>query len=45
MNQERIFQILRAPHISEKSSVVGDANNQVVFEVAKTASKPKSRLP
>lgn len=41
MNQERIFQILRAPHVSEKSSVVGDAHNQVVFEVAKTASKPE----
>ncbi|MES1941535.1 50S ribosomal protein L23 [Salinisphaera sp. T5B8] len=39
MNQERIFQILRAPHISEKSTVVADANNQVVFEVANTASK------
>jgi len=41
MNQERIFQILRAPHISEKSSVVGDANNQVVFEVAVDATKPE----
>ncbi len=41
MNQERIFQILHAPHISEKASVVGDANNQVVFEVAKNASKPE----
>lgn len=41
MNQERIFQILRAPHISEKSSLVGDAHNQVVFEVAKTATKPE----
>lgn len=41
MNEERIFQILRAPHISEKASVVGDAHNQVVFEVAKTASKPE----
>lgn len=41
MNQERIFQILRAPHVSEKSTVVGDAHNQVVFEVAKTASKPE----
>jgi len=41
MNQERIFQILRTPHVSEKASVVGDANNQVVFEVAKTATKPQ----
>lgn len=41
MNQERIFQVLRAPHVSEKSSVVGEAHNQVVFEVARTASKPE----
>jgi len=41
MNQERIFQILQAPHVSEKASVVGDVHNQVVFEVAKNASKPE----
>ncbi len=41
MNQEQIFQILRKPHISEKSSIVGDAHNQVVFEVAPGASKPE----
>lgn len=41
MNQERIFQILRSPLISEKSQIVGDAYNQVVFEVAPTASKPE----
>lgn len=39
MNQERIFEVLRAPHISEKASVQADAANQVVFEVAKTATK------
>ena len=39
MNQERIFQILRAPHISEKSSLLGDAANQAVFRVAVDASK------
>lgn len=39
MNQERIFEILRAPHVSEKASVQGDAANQVVFEVARSANK------
>ncbi len=39
MNQERIFQVLRAPHISEKSAIVGDANNQHVFKVATDAKK------
>ncbi len=31
MNQERIFQILKTPHISEKSAVLGDSANQAVF--------------
>jgi large subunit ribosomal protein L23 len=39
MNQERIFQILRAPHISEKSAVLGDAANQAVFRVSVDAKK------
>ena len=39
MNQERIFQILKAPHISEKSAVLGDSANQAVFHVATDAKK------
>lgn len=39
MNQERIFQILKIPHISEKSALLGDAANQAVFQVATDASK------
>ena len=39
MNQQRIFQILRAPHISEKAAIVGDAANQHVFRVATDAKK------
>ena len=39
MNQERIFQILKAPHISEKSAVLGDSANQAVFRVATDAQK------
>lgn len=39
MNEQRIFQILRAPHISEKAAIVGDASNQHVFKVAKDAKK------
>jgi large subunit ribosomal protein L23 len=41
MNQERIFQIIRAPHISEKSAVLGDAANQAVFRVSADAKKPE----
>ena len=39
MNQERIFQILKMPHISEKSAVLGDSANQAVFQVANDAKK------
>lgn len=39
MNQERIFQILLGPCVSEKAAVVADANNQYVFKVALDATK------
>ena len=39
MNKERIFQVLLAPHVSEKASVVADKHNQVVFKVARDANK------
>jgi len=41
MNQERIFQILKSPHISEKSAVLGDGANQAVFRVSTDAKKPE----
>jgi len=39
MNQERIFQVLESPHVSEKAAVAADANNQYVFKVALNATK------
>jgi large subunit ribosomal protein L23 len=39
MNQERIFKVLKAPHVSEKATLVADRNNQFVFKVAKDATK------
>ncbi len=39
MNDQRIFQVIRAPHISEKAAIVGDASNQHVFKVATDAKK------
>ncbi len=39
MNDERIFQILLSPHISEKTTLLGDFANQAVFKVATTAKK------
>lgn len=39
MYQERIFNILKAPHISEKATLLADSSNQFVFKVAKDATK------
>lgn len=39
MNEERLLQVLLAPHISEKSTRVGDESNQVVFRVVPDARK------
>ncbi len=39
MNQERIFKVLRAPHISEKAALLGDASGQHVFKVSTDARK------
>ncbi len=41
MNDERLTQILLAPHVSEKSSRIGEASNQVVFRVMRDARKPE----
>lgn len=41
MNQERVFKILRAPHVTEKSAMATEAGNQIVFKVAADASKPE----
>jgi large subunit ribosomal protein L23 len=38
---ERLAQVLLAPVVSEKSTFVGEKNNQVVFRVAKDATKPE----
>jgi len=39
--QERLTQVLLAPVVSEKSTFVGDKNNQFVFRVARDATKPE----
>ena len=39
MNQERVFQVLVGPHVSEKAAIAADENNQFVFKVAVDASK------
>ena len=39
--EERLLQIIEAPIISEKSTLVADRNEQVVFRVAVDATKPE----
>lgn len=39
MNQERLMQVVLAPVVSEKSTRVADKQRQIVFKVAKDASK------
>ncbi|MGD8430720.1 MAG: 50S ribosomal protein L23 [Ectothiorhodospiraceae bacterium] len=39
MNQERIYKVLLGPHVSEKSTLIAEEANQVVFKVARDASK------
>jgi large subunit ribosomal protein L23 len=41
MNEERLMQVLVAPHISEKGTRVADANRQFVFKVLRDARKPE----
>ncbi len=38
---ERLLQILLAPQISEKSTYVADKFDQVIFKVARDATKPE----
>lgn len=41
MNQERIFQVLVGPHVSEKAAIIAEQSNQYVFKVAIDATKPE----
>jgi len=43
MNQERLMTVLLGPHISEKSTNVAEAHNQVVFKVRRDATKSEIR--
>ena len=43
MNQERVFQILLGPHVSEKSAIVAEQSNQYVFRVLLDATKDEIR--
>ena len=39
MNQERLLNVIQQPHVSEKSTIIADKYNQVVFQVIPNATK------
>lgn len=41
MNQERLLQVILAPVVSEKSTMVAEKSQQVVLRVAANATKPE----
>jgi large subunit ribosomal protein L23 len=41
--QERLMNVIDSPHLSEKSTIVGDAHNQIVFKVRPDATKSEVR--
>lgn len=43
MNQAKLYDVLRAPHYSEKSTLVMEKNNIFVFKVDKKATKADIR--
>lgn len=43
MNRERMYQIVRLPHVSEKTARLQAESNQYVFEVARDADKGEIR--
>ena len=40
MNEAQLYQVVLAPHVSEKASIVADKHRQYVFKVRDDASKP-----
>lgn len=44
MNQERVFQILQGPHMSEKAAMAAESGNQYVFKVALDATKAEIKM-
>lgn len=44
MNAERLIQILREPHTSEKTTRLADKHKQFTFKVLQTATKTEIKL-
>ncbi|UQB42008.1 50S ribosomal protein L23 [Thiomicrospira microaerophila] len=44
MSQERLLKVLLAPHVSEKSSLLAEAQSQYVFKVTPDATKQEVKM-
>jgi len=44
MNNERLYSVLLAPIVSEKSTMLAEKNNQVAFRVLPTATKQEVKV-
>ncbi len=42
-NQERLMTVLLGPHVSEKTTDVGERHNQIVFKVRRDSNKTEIR--
>ncbi len=42
-HQERLMTVLQGPHLSEKSAIAAETNNQIVFKVRTDATKREIR--
>ena len=41
MTPERIYTLILGPHVSEKTTILGEESNQYTFRVAMDATKPE----
>ena len=39
LNQERLMTVLVGPHVSEKTSIIAEKNNQICFKVRRDSTK------
>jgi len=44
VNSERMYKVLIAPHVTEKSALIGEIANQYAFKVAKDATKSEIKI-
>ena len=41
MNENKLYKVVPGAHISEKATLIADESNQIVFKVAKDATRPE----